>query len=187
MENEKYTPWEIGLQNPAWMCVCACVCVWVPRTHRTFCVSARGPADLLWSPFKQVCSLSPGAGAAWIPGRPWSVSWSHGPAVLESMEQTLLILLGGHFLRLFFDVDHFLKPLQNLSQYCFPFLLYVLLFWLLGMWDLSSPTRDQTRNPPRFGRWSLLTTGPPGKSPWGCLFCTHIWLHIDFLASMFYS
>ena len=25
-------------------------------------------------------------------------------------------------------------------------LFYVLLFWLRGMWDLSSPTRDQTRN-----------------------------------------
>lgn len=54
------------------------------------------------------------------------------PAALESMYQTLLILLGCHFLRLVFDVGHFLKPLRNLSQYCFPLLLYVLLFWLLG-------------------------------------------------------
>ena len=26
-------------------------------------------------------------------------------------------------------------------------LFYVLVFWPQGMWDLSSPTRDQTRNP----------------------------------------
>ena len=26
-------------------------------------------------------------------------------------------------------------------------LIYVLVFWLQGMWDLSSPARDQTRTP----------------------------------------
>ena len=33
-------------------------------------------------------------------------------------------------------------------------LFYVLVFWQRGMWDLSSPTRDQTRIP-FIGRWSL--------------------------------
>ena len=33
-------------------------------------------------------------------------------------------------------------------------LFYVLVFWLGGMWDLSSPTRDQTRTP-CIGRRSL--------------------------------
>ena len=31
-----------------------------------------------------------------------------------------------------------------------------------GMWDLSSPTRDQTHIPVLEGE--VLTTGPPGKS-----------------------
>ena len=31
---------------------------------------------------------------------------------------------------------------------------YVLVFWLFGMWDLSSPTRDRTRTP-CIGRQSL--------------------------------
>ena len=33
-------------------------------------------------------------------------------------------------------------------------LLYVLVFWPRGMWDLNSPTRDPTHNP-CIGRWSL--------------------------------
>ena len=35
-----------------------------------------------------------------------------------------------------------LKSLLNLLQYCFCF--YALVFWPLGMWNLSSLTRDQT-------------------------------------------
>ena len=31
-------------------------------------------------------------------------------------------------------------------------LFYVLVFWLQGMWELSSPTRDQTCTPPCIGR-----------------------------------
>ena len=34
------------------------------------------------------------------------------------------------------------------------FMFYVLAFWLWGMWDLSSPTRDWTQTPCT-GRWSL--------------------------------
>ena len=54
---------------------------------------------------------------------------------------------------IFFKV--FLK--LNLLQYCFWFFFfffYVLAFWLQGMWDLSSLTRDQTHTP-CIGRWSL--------------------------------
>ena len=36
-------------------------------------------------------------------------------------------------------MDHFLKSLLNLLQYCFCFM-----FWFFGLWDLSSLTRDQT-------------------------------------------
>ena len=50
----------------------------------------------------------------------------------------------------FFDVDHFL------SLYFITILLlfYVLVFWPQGMWNLSSPTRDQTHIA-CFGRRSL--------------------------------
>lgn len=54
------------------------------------------------------------------------------------------------------------KSLLNLLQYCFCF--YTLFFWLWGMWDPSSLTRDQTSTP-WVGRQSLSlwTTreGPP--------------------------
>ena len=40
-------------------------------------------------------------------------------------------------------------------------LFYVLVFWPLGMWDLSSLTRDQIGTP-RDGRQSLSPTGSPG-------------------------
>ena len=38
---------------------------------------------------------------------------------------------------------------------------------LIGKWDLSSPTRDQTHVPALEGRF--LTTGPPGTSLVGVL------------------
>ena len=37
----------------------------------------------------------------------------------------------------------FLKSLLNLLQYCFCF-MFCFFFWLRGMWDLSSPMRNQT-------------------------------------------
>ena len=48
-----------------------------------------------------------------------------------------------------FNEGHFRTPPQsllNLLQYCFCFMFCFLgfFFWLQGMWDLSSPTRDQT-------------------------------------------
>ena len=49
-------------------------------------------------------------------------------------------------------MDHFLKSLLNLLQYCFCFMFVC--FLLQGMSHLSSPTKDQTHNPGT-GRWSL--------------------------------
>ena len=46
----------------------------------------------------------------------------------------------------------FFKSLLNLLQYCFCFMFWV--FWLQGMWDLSSLTWDQTCTP-CVERWSL--------------------------------
>ena len=80
----------------------------------------------------------------------------------------------------------FLKFLFNLLQYCFCFILfiffsvlfffffslspllflfYILVIWPPHMWDLSSPSKDQTPNP-CIETWSLkvLTIRPPGKS-----------------------
>ena len=45
-----------------------------------------------------------------------------------------------------------LKSLLNLLQYCFCFIFWF--FWPGGMWDLSSPTRNQI-HVPCIGRWSL--------------------------------
>ena len=49
----------------------------------------------------------------------------------------------------FFDVDHFEVCIEFVTMLL---LFHVLLFWSLGMWDLSSPTRDRT---PCIGRGSL--------------------------------
>ena len=59
------------------------------------------------------------------------------------------------------DVDHqqfFKKSLLNLLQYC---LFYVLVFWLRGMWDLSSLTREPAHSTLEGG---VLTTGLFGKA-----------------------
>ena len=45
-----------------------------------------------------------------------------------------------------------LKSSLNLLQYCFCFMFWF--FWPLGMWDLSSPTRDQTQAL-RIEKWGL--------------------------------
>ena len=44
-------------------------------------------------------------------------------------------------------------------------LSYVLVFWLRGMWNLSSPTRDRTRIP-CIGRWSLNHWTCQGSPSW---------------------
>ena len=49
-------------------------------------------------------------------------------------------------------MDHFLKVFIEFVAVLL--LFYVLVFWLRGMWDPSSPTRDQTRTP-CIGRRSL--------------------------------
>ena len=50
------------------------------------------------------------------------------------------------------DVDHF--KIIYWIHYSIASVVYVLIFCLWGMWDLSSLTRDWTCNP-CFGRWSL--------------------------------
>ena len=57
------------------------------------------------------------------------------------------------------SVYYLLKSLLNLLQYCFSCFLC---FWLRGMWDLISLTRDQPCTPGMEGE--VLTTGLPGKS-----------------------
>ena len=59
------------------------------------------------------------------------------------------------FLFLFFDVDCFLKSLLNLLQYCLCFLFFCFFCHRpKHMWNLSSPTKDQTCTP-CIGRGSL--------------------------------
>ena len=57
--------------------------------------------------------------------------------------------------------------LPSFYSWCFSHLKKILFIFIFlaaphGMWDPSSPTRDQTRVPALEGRFS--TTGPPGKS-----------------------
>ena len=64
------------------------------------------------------------------------------------------------FLSLFFKVF-----IEFVTISCL-FYVYVLVFWLLGMWDLGSPTRDGTRphpSPPIL-EGEVLTTGLTGES-----------------------
>ena len=60
----------------------------------------------------------------------------------------------------FFQCGPFLKSVLNLLQYCFHFIYLFIYFesffsfWLQGMWDLSSSTKDWTQSP-SIGRQSL--------------------------------
>ena len=57
----------------------------------------------------------------------------------------------GHFLKVFIEFVAILL------------LFYVLVFWLWGMWDLRSLTKEPILTPSLEDE--VLTTGPPGKSP----------------------
>ena len=52
-------------------------------------------------------------------------------------------------MKVFFGPPFFKKSLLNLLQYCFCFMFVCLFvcFWPRGIWDLSSPNKDQTHNP----------------------------------------
>ena len=71
---------------------------------------------------------------------------------VQRVHVTLLFASFFFFLRFFFWHGPFFKSLLNLLQYCF----YFFMFWFFDhdMWDLSSLSRDQTRNPCN-GRQSL--------------------------------
>ena len=58
------------------------------------------------------------------------------------INETFIINVSNFF---FFWCGPFLNSLLNLLQYCFCFMFSV--FWLRGMWDLNSLTRDQTCTP----------------------------------------
>ena len=64
----------------------------------------------------------------------------------------------------FFWCGPFIKSLLNLLRHCFSF-FYVLVFWLRGMWEFSSMTRDGTATPLQLPALEakVLTAGPPGK------------------------
>ena len=74
------------------------------------------------------------------------------------------------FLRFFFNADYLFSLYWIRYNCCFCFMFSV--FLSRGMWDLSSPTRDQTHTPCA-GRWSLNHTGPPGKSLKGTFVLRH--------------
>ena len=59
----------------------------------------------------------------------------------------------------FFYVNHFLKSLLNLLQYC---LFYVLFFGQEAYGTLTPPPEIEFTHPALEGQ--VLTTGPPGKS-----------------------
>ena len=96
--------------------------------------------------FKQLCLLS-------LLMLKLPYLWPVGPP-LNSLQCPFNItpLIFFFFFLRFFWCGPFLTSLLNLLQYCFFF--YVLVFWPRGMWDLSSPTRDQTLTP-CIGRRSL--------------------------------
>ena len=56
------------------------------------------------------------------------------------------------------DFRHFIWDVKM----CFAFFLLIFIFWMCSMWDLSSPTRDQTCA--RCLRSTVVNIGPPGKS-----------------------
>ena len=80
-----------------------------------------------------------------------------GKAVIAD-SAALCLLLCGPGLR-----DFFFFFFEVIFEFVAVLLLVFVFFFLPGdMWDLKSPTRDQTCTP-CIGRQSLKTTGPPGK------------------------
>ena len=69
----------------------------------------------------------------------------HIPYFFNTLNEHIGINPFYFFLKIFFLCGPFLKSSLNLLQYCFCFMFLV--FWLRGMWDLSSPTRDWTCTP----------------------------------------
>ena len=63
---------------------------------------------------------------------------------IPSLKKCLFKSFAHFFLKFFFLMWTIFKVFIELLQYCFCFICY---FWLWGMWDLSSQTRDWTCNP----------------------------------------
>ena len=55
--------------------------------------------------------------------------------------------MSGYSFLFFFDVDYFSIFKVFIEFVTILLLFYVLVFWPQGMWDPSSPTRDQTHTP----------------------------------------
>ena len=73
------------------------------------------------------------------------------------------------FLRFFFNVDHFLKCLLNLLQYCLSSTL-----WLFWPWDMWHPSpQPGIKLAPSALEGKVPTAGLPGKSQ-ESLFCTQL-------------
>ena len=80
-------------------------------------------------------------------------NWSHYRRFLTDVLYLYYCNLLSFFFKIFFfDVDHFLKIFIKFVTILL--LLYVLLFWLQGMWALGSLTRDWACTP-CIGRQSL--------------------------------
>ena len=75
----------------------------------------------------------------------------------------VVFFFGFFFLRFFLkNMDVGGPCLRSLLKVTILLLFYVLVFWLQGMWDLSSILHPL--------QWKVkLTTGPPRKSPFECL------------------
>ena len=89
---------------------------------------------------------------------PWGVFFSDGPPLASFRIKSILLF----FSFFFFNVDHFLKSLLNLLQYCFCFTFRFFFFYgcrifrILASWPEVEPTAPALEG-------KILTTGPPGK------------------------
>ena len=102
----------------------------------------------------------------------WNSKGSKGYSVkkksLPRHLSQLVYLFRGNYFYCFFFGDSFQKYSKHTlinKMFLFPMIFFLAL--PRGMWDLSSPTRDETRAPCSGSAES--TTGPPGKSqyfPW---------------------
>ena len=63
----------------------------------------------------------------------YKVQWDQGPMVMTSLK---------HFLRIFL-----MSTVKVFIKFILLFLLYILIFWPQGIWNLNSPTRDWTFSP----------------------------------------
>ena len=116
--------------------------------------------NLLWSSVHDVCESNHYAAhlkliqCCMLITSQWNREKKKEPSEVVTLQPSIF------FFSWFISCGPFLKSIKFVTILL---LLYILVFWPQGMWDLSPPPRIAPPSPALEGE--VFTTGPPGKSP----------------------